>query len=490
MLDQTLPVIAIVGRPNVGKSSLFNRMTRRRIAIVHEQSGVTRDRITAPLVHAGRHFMLVDTGGLGLFLDERGSRDQFDAEVRAQIEAVVREAARIIWILDVRAGVTPMDDEVARLLRQAERPVLVVGNKADNVEFEEAVRAEFSGLGFGEPQPLSCTQNRGVSEIMDWCVDGLQSQPDESFHSGLNLAVVGRPNVGKSSFVNCLLGEDRVIVSSIPGTTRDAIDIPVEIVTDDDTVALTLIDTAGLRRRRQVDNVVELFSVMRAENAIRRGDIVLLMLDAANPATAQDRRIARLVADARKPCIILANKWDIAGARTKLRTLRKHIRTTMAFMDYAPIIGVCAVSGYNVKEVIEHLLELREQLDKSVPTAVFNQFIHDLVERTPPPNVGRKRLKIYYATMIEKTPPRFLVFVNDPGLCPRSYQAFLENSIRDTFYPELGLPVTVEMRARRTPVRQATDGKRQAVSGIRRQQDQNKRAADRHKQRRERRRKK
>ncbi|MCF7853743.1 MAG: ribosome biogenesis GTPase Der [Candidatus Pacebacteria bacterium] len=478
------PVIAIIGRPNVGKSSLFNRILGRRIAIVHEQSGVTRDRIAAPVVHEKCHFFLVDTGGLGIFMDDRRA-ETFDELIRSQIEAVIREAARIIWMVDARDGVTPLDQEIATLLREAERPALLVANKADNERLKQSACSDFLSLGFGEPLPISCVHGRGVDDVLEWCTDGLASPATAEVHDpGLKLAIVGRPNVGKSSLVNRLLGEDRVIVSDIPGTTRDAVDIPIEIDTGEESMPVTIIDTAGLRRRRQVDNVVELFSVMRAENAVKRSDITILVLDAAQPATAQDRRIAHLIAEHKKPCMIVANKWDLAGKDRKMRDLMTYLRRKMAFMDYAPIVGICAISGYNLNDVIAHLLTIQEEMAVTIPTGILNRFIQETVANKPPPAVKGKHLKIFYATMTGNPPPTFALFVNRKELCPSQYQRFLANSIREAFFPEFGLPIDIRLRARRSP-QAAAHGTRQAISGVKRKEAEkrkaNKRRTDRRK---------
>ncbi len=476
-----VPLIAIIGRPNVGKSSLFNRILRRRIAIVHEQSGVTRDRIAAPVTHDGRHFLLVDTGGLGVFPDEKAT-DSFDACIRSQIEAVIRDAHKIIWMVDAKSGLTPLDREIGRFLRESGCRLVAVANKTDNPEMDSSVLAEFSSVGTSV-LPVSCTQNRGIGQLLDDCVKDLpaESAPAHLNKEGLKLAVIGRPNVGKSSLVNRLLGEDRVIVSDIPGTTRDAVDIPVEILAGEERIPVTLIDTAGVRRRRQVDNVVELFSVMRAENAIKRCDIAILTLDATKPATSQDRRIARLIADARKPCVIAANKWDLASKNVKLKELRNRLHTEMAFMEYAPIVGVCALSGYQVNELIKEILTVFSQMEVAVPTSLLNQFLEDTVTRQPPPAKGGRALKLYYATMTHRTPPRFVLFVNHKTLCTQTYLNFLENRIRKAFYPDGGVPVTIELRARKRP---ELKGSRSAISGVMKKKTASQDAVKRHHERR------
>ena len=309
-----LPLVAIVGRPNVGKSALFNSIIGRRIAIVHEQSGVTRDRITAPGQHAGRYFTLVDTGGLGIGLRETHNIGVFDGLVRDQVAKIVEEATALIWVVDCQAGVTAQDEEVAAFLRSAARPVVIAANKADNDVVAAAAAGEFSRLGFADICPTSCTHRRGIGELLDQVCRHLPEAPAApAAEAALKLAVVGRPNVGKSSLVNRIFGAERVIVSEIAGTTRDAIDVPVTIRDGESEVPLLLIDTAGLRRRRQIDTVVDFFSMTRTEQAIRRSDAVLFLLDATELATAQDCNIARLILDAGKPCILVVNKWDLAS---------------------------------------------------------------------------------------------------------------------------------------------------------------------------------
>jgi len=482
MPETDLPIIAIVGRPNVGKSALFNRIVGRRIAIVHEESGVTRDRIAAPGSHGGRHFLVVDTGGLGVLVKQKKVH-VFDGLIRSQVASVIEEAAAIVWVVDCQDGASPLDFEMAELLRESTQRTIVAVNKADNAGLRDAGLAEFAPLGFPQLLPISCTQNTGVDELLDACVPLLPDAPAPAAEGpGLRLAVVGRPNVGKSSLVNRLLGEERVIVSEIPGTTRDAVDVPFRIMDGDEEVPATLIDTAGLRRRRRVDSAVEFFSVTRAEKAIRRSDVTLLVLDAMTPGTAQDRRIARLITEARKPCILVVNKWDLVSGGLKQRDLERLLRDFVPFMDYAPIVFVCALSGYNMSVLIEGLLRLREQMQVMIPTAVLNRFLQDIVARTPPPS-GAKPVKIFYATMTGNRPPRFLLFVNDKRICPGNYLQFLENRLRKAFFPGVGLPVWVQLRQRRQ-AKERTDGTRQAIGGVMREAGRKHAAKARHESRR------
>ena len=485
MNSNQLPMVAIIGRPNVGKSSLFNRFVGRRIAIVHEQSGVTRDRIAAPVSFGNHHFLLMDTGGLGVFTDERHVH-QFDDLIRAQVTSVIDEATHIIWMVDARDGVTPLDLEIGRLLKTHDCSVTLVANKADNTDLQDNCFSEFASLPLkASPIPVSCTHNLNIDTTIEACQKHLPAtgmEPDLK-EPGLKLAVIGRPNVGKSSLINKILGEERVIVSEIPGTTRDAVDIPIEIVTEEEKLPLTLIDTAGVRRRRQLDSVVEYFSVMRSENAIKRSDVAILVLDATAPATSQDRRIARLVADSGKPCIIVANKWDIASQEMKLKSLIAWLRREMAFMDYAPIYGVCAISGYNITRIMQHVLTIRDQMGIRIPTSVFNQFLQDVTQQTPPPSSGGKTLKIFYGTMTGNPPPEFTIFVNDPKRCAQSYRRFLVNRIRKAFFPEEGLPIRIKLRSRRKTGRRSSD-KDKTVAGVKRKERRQKTSRKKNKRKR------
>ncbi len=450
MTNQNLPVVAIVGRPNVGKSSLFNRLAGRRVSIVHRESGVTRDRVVSPVHLAGRQCLLTDTGGLGVFADD-GRVSAFDRLIRDQVEETIREADCLIWVVDSRDGITALDREFARLLRRGgASQVIVAVNKADNAQQAEAAANEFAALDWQPVVPISCSHGRNLQTLVAELAARLPlSAPSEIEKPGLQLAVVGRPNVGKSSLVNALLGEPRVMVSDIAGTTRDAVDIPITVQNDQERALFTLIDTAGLRRKRRVDSAVELFSVMRAENAIKRSQAVVFVVDAGDTNSAQDRRIARLIESENKPCIIVANKWDLAGRHVKMREMRRRLEQSLPFMQYAPIIGVCAVSGYNLQSLLEALFELRERASLKIPTAMVNQFVHDVFARTPPPAEKRGRLKFFYGTMVGNPPPQFLLFVNDGRLARENYRQYLKNQLQSAFFPKSGLPVSIRLRSRR-----------------------------------------
>ncbi len=467
-MPEKLPIIAIVGRPNVGKSALFNAILRRRISIVHEQSGVTRDRVTAPTEHFGYHFLLVDTGGLGT-LNREKKVDLFDGMIREQVAAIVEEAAALIWVVNCQEGITPQDQEVGEFLRRTGKPVVIAANKADNQTVAQNAVVDFAALGIPDIEPTSCSHSFGISQLMDVLVKQIprldRGQAEES-EKRLRVAVVGRPNVGKSSLVNRLFGENRMMVTDIAGTTRDAVDLPIDLEQDKQILPLTLIDTAGLRRKKQIDTVVEFFSANRTEQAIRRSDIVLFLIDSTDPCTTQERRLGRLIVDANKPCILLANKGDLLHqAGKKPQALLDFIRSEMPFLDHAPVQVISALNGYNCKSIFAQLWHVREQLKVTVPTAVFNQFLQDTLQRHPPVSKDNKRFKIFYGTMVFTPPPKFVLFVNNKKLCPQNYRKFLENQIREAFFPQAGLPISLELRNRErseetNPARRAGTGAR------------------------------
>jgi len=476
-----LPIIAIVGRPNVGKSALFNAILRHRLSIVHEQSGVTRDCVVAPSEHFGKRFLLVDTGGLGTLNGEKNI-DLFDGMIREQVSRIVESATVLIWVVNCQDGITSQDEEVGDFLRKAGKPVVLCANKADNQELAQMSVGNFAALGFKEIEPTSCTHSWGISHLMDVVSHHIPKTEKEEEEKRLRIAVVGRPNVGKSSLVNRIFGEERVMVSEIAGTTRDAIDVPVVLRKDGLELPVTLVDTAGMRRKKQIDTVVEFFSANRTEQAIRRSDIVLFLIDAVDPCTTQERRIGRLIVDARKPCILLANKWDLlAKEGHKASDLIGQIRAAMPFMNHAPIQIISALNGYNFKGIFDHLLRVREQMQVMVPTAVFNQFLEDIMLRNPPTSKGNRRFKIYYGTMKHNPPPKFLIFVNGKKLCPSNYLQFLENQIRDAFFPESGLPISLELRERERF--EDANAVRKAAAGAQRARRKIDFAADRRKQR-------
>ena len=447
-----LPVVVSVGRPNVGKSALFNRMVGKRVAIVHEQAGVTRDRVAAVAEYFGKHFLLVDTGGLGVFLDAKKGVELFDALIREQVEAVLKEAEVVIFTVNSQDGITALDREIAQFLRKTGRRVVLAPTKADTPESMPKAKNTFMSLGFEDIEPTSSVQGLGISDLaMTVTKDFFPlPSPAEGSSEPLKLAVVGRPNAGKSSLVNALLGHKRMIVSEIPGTTRDAVDIPLTLPgPDGNEVSAVIIDTAGLRPTHKIDNAVETFSVMRSENAIKRADIVLLMIDTSSPPTQQDRRIASLIGEIRKPCIMVANKVDLLPPKTKQKALEESMRHAMPHMSYAPIVAVSAKFGKNIDGLRARIARLYEKMQTTIPTSILNQFLRDLTLRTPPPAIKGRHLKLMYITMISTPPPRLVMFVNHEELGSDTYIRFLESKVQAAFFPEGGMPVQIELRGRK-----------------------------------------
>lgn len=475
-------LIAIVGRPNVGKSALFNRIVGRRIAIVHDQPGVTRDRVSAEAEWRGRSFTLVDTGGIGLLRGEKSD----DVIIRAtfdQVQLAIEAASAIILVVNVQEGVVPLDREVAQRLRAAGKPVLVAVNKVDNFR-EHAGVDEFTALGFDEIFPLTAIHGEGIEALMNAAVAHLPEQAGgEPAHqaAALKLAIVGRPNVGKSSIINSLTQSQRVIVSPIPGTTRDAVDVPFEVETDGARQHYVLIDTAGLRKTRRVNDSIEFFSVKRSEDSIARCDISVLVLDAESGIIEQDKKIADSIVENRKACIVVVNKWDLVDEQVrkareeeverrqaKNRSRQKRM-TTLAefgqwaqerlfFLDYAPVIFTSAQSGFNLDRFLEAVRYVAAQLQQRIPTAILNRALHDAVERRQPVSAAGHRLKFFYATQMKESPPTFVLFVNRAELFSDSYRKYLQGELRKAFGYE-GCPIILIPRARpRTiePVRKHT----------------------------------
>ncbi len=448
MDDANLPKIVIIGRPNVGKSSLYNRIIGRQEAIVLREAGITRDVVTNMAQWDDRRFLLCDTGGLNLLMKQQtdSSKHSFDTKIRERLMEATELADLALFVVDAHDGLTSMDREIASYLRRTGKKVVLVMNKADNPQFAD-VAYEMYALGFGEPTIISITHNYNIDKLMDRVVSNLPEvgeftlpiQPD------LKIAFVGRPNVGKSSTVNRLLGHDRVIVSEVAGTTRDAIDTPLEIVNlDGENLNTVLIDTAGIRGLRKVDTVVERFSMMRTENAIRRADIVVFITDAVETATSQDKRIARTIQDAGTGCIVLVNKWDLAQRNIGYDEFESYIRGIFPGVSYAPVLFASAKTGFNYNNIINKIFKLKESLDQKVPTSLVNKFFDDIIQRHSPPVLKGKVFKIYYALLEGHAPPTFKVFVNDKELCADNYLAFLRNKLQEVFGFE-GLPVKVQL---------------------------------------------
>lgn len=435
------PIVAIVGRPNVGKSALFNRISGRRIAIVEGQPGVTRDRIYAPASWGERAFTLVDTGGL----DFGKHAETFVQLARAQAELAVAEADLLLFVVDARAGLLPADAEVAEVLRRTQKPVLLVANKVDHPQVEEGL-GEFFALGLGEPIPVSAEHGRGIGDLLDRVVASLPpGQEDEDGADPVRIAVVGRPNVGKSSLVNRIIGEERSIVTDIPGTTRDALD--TQLVFNGH--PFVLIDTAGIRRKSRIDQALEHYSVVRALRAIERCDVCALLLDATEPATDQDKRIGGFAHEAGKAVIIVVNKWDLVEKDAKtMDQFEAFIRQEMGFLHYAPILFVSALTGQRVNRLLELALYVADQHALRIPTGRLNEVVHDAVERRPPPSDKGQRLQIYYSTQSGVKPPTFVHFVNNPKLVHYSYERYLENQLREHF-GFVGTPIVMRYRRRK-----------------------------------------
>jgi GTP-binding protein len=478
-------VIAIVGRPNVGKSALFNRIVGRRIAIVHDQPGVTRDRVTAAAEWQGRPFTLVDTGGIGLLRREKAP-DVITKAALEQVDLAIESAAAIILVVNVQEGIMPLDQEVAQRLRRSGKPVLVAVNKVDSHRAEPQAM-EFTRLGFEKIFPVTAIHGEGINALMEAACSLLPpfvppatpeasaADPEISENpppaAALKLAIVGRPNVGKSSIINALTQSDRVIVSPIAGTTRDAVDVPFEVVTDGVRQTYILIDTAGMRKSRRVDDSVEFFSVQRSEESIARCDICVLVLDAQAGIGEQDKKIADHIVENRKACIIVINKWDlyeetVREARVQEVARRgkkdKHAEpermTTLAefagwvqeklfFLDYAPVIFTSAKSGFQLDRLLEAVRYVAAQLQQKILTSLLNRTLNDAVERRQPISAAGHRLKFFYATQVRQAPPTFLLFVNRDELFSESYKKHLAGEMRKAFGYE-GCPIILVPKAR------------------------------------------
>ena len=422
------PLVAIVGRPNVGKSTFFNKISGKRISIVEDVPGVTRDRITADAEWLGREFTLIDTGGI-----DPKSDDELLSQMREQAETAIELADVICFFADARDGLTEDDKEVANLLRKTRKPVLLVINKVDYLGLNDNLY-EFYELGLGDPIGISSVNMLGFGDLLDQIIALLPENrsEDDPETQPIQLAIVGRPNVGKSSLTNRLLGEKRTMVSEIAGTTRDAID---SLYTDHDGVAFNIIDTAGIRRKRAIeDESLERYSVLRSIAAIRRCDVALLLIDANDGVTEQDTKIAGLIHDEGKAAVVIVNKWDMLEKETgTYEKYKKKILDDLKFMTYAPILFISAKSGQRVDTVLDRVKEVYEIAGKRITTGILNDVLNDAVNDLQPPIQGGKRLKIYYATQSGIRPPSFVLFVNEEKLMQFSYQRYLENYFRKSF---------------------------------------------------------
>ncbi len=434
------PVAAIVGRPNVGKSTLFNRMVGARQAIVEDIPGTTRDRLYGEAEWRDTEFVVIDTGGL-----EPDAEEGYSALIREQVETAYTEADVVLFIVDTTAGVTATDSEIAEVLRKSEKPVILLANKADNDPRRDAA-VEFFELGLGEPMPISAHHDLGVREVKDRLVELLPVAPVEGRDDVLKLAVVGRPNVGKSALVNAILGQERVIVSEQAGTTRDAVDTPFEY----NGKGMVLIDTAGIRRPGRVERGVEKYSVMRAREAIERCDIAVLLLDATEKMAAQDLHIGGYVADAHKGMIVAVNKWDLREDTEEEReAFADRVLRRLRFTPWAPLAFVSAKETLNIDGLLELALEIGETRGTRIPTAEVNAALREAVAAHPPSSPGRRVLRIKYATQAEVRPPTFVFFANDASLIHFSYRRYLENTLRRRFGFE-GTAIKLEFRSRST----------------------------------------
>jgi GTP-binding protein len=437
------PIVAIVGRPNVGKSTLFNQIGKKRVSIVEDFPGVTRDRIYLDAEWLNREFTMIDTGGI-----ETDTEDKILTAIRHQAKLAMEEADAILFLVDGRAGVTTADEEVATMLRRTKKPVILGVNKIDNINNHELVY-EFYNLGLGEPIPISAVNSMNLGDLLDRIIEVL---PEESHvddeKDEIRIALIGRPNVGKSSLVNAMLGEDRVIVSDIPGTTRDAID--THFIKDG--ITFSLIDTAGMRRKGKIDLPVERYSVMRSLRAVDRSDVVLMVIDATSGVTEQDKKIAGYAHEAGKAVVIVVNKWDLIEKDDKT-TLRftEDIRKELIFMQYAPVVFTSALTKQRVHRLTELIQYVAEQHTMRVQTSVLNEVITDAVDINPPPSVKGRRLKIFFATQPDVKPPTFILFVNDPEIMHFSYLRFIENRLRESFGFE-GTPLKLIVRGRKEEI--------------------------------------
>lgn len=433
------PVVAIVGRPNVGKSTVFNRIAGERISIVEDTPGVTRDRIYARSEWMGQAFNLIDTGGIDV------GDEPFVTQITEQAEIAIDEADVIVFVTSVKEGVTDADEKVARILYKTDKPVILAVNKVDNPEVRSEIY-DFYSLGFGDPVPISGTHGIGTGDLLDLIVKNFPEDVTEEIDDSIKFSFIGRPNVGKSSLVNAILGENRVIVSNIEGTTRDAID--TKFTTEDGSV-YTMIDTAGIRKKGKVYENTEKYSVLRAMQAIDRSDVVCVVLNAEEGIREQDKHVAGYAHDAGRGIVIVVNKWDTLKKDSyTMKEFESHIRNEFQYLSYAPIVFVSAKTHQRLNELPKLIRRVDENHSKRVSSAVLNDVIMDAIAHNPTPTDNGKRLRIYYATQVAVKPPTFVIFVNDPELMHFSYERFLENQLRAAFDFE-GTPLHLIERRRK-----------------------------------------
>ena len=432
------PLVAIVGRPNVGKSLLFNRLCGQRLSIVEDTPGVTRDRLYAECEWVGRRFDIVDTGGI-----EPNTDNEILLFMREQAELAIRAADVIVLVTEIGTGVTAADQDVANMLLRSHKPVVLAVNKIDNPSRVDPTFYEFYSLGLGDPIPISAVHGHGTGDLLDACMEYFP--PEEAAapeDDRIKVAIIGKPNVGKSSLTNLIAGEQRVIVSDVAGTTRDAVDTQI----DNEFGHYTFIDTAGLRRKSKVEDRIEKFSVLRAQLAIDRADVCLILLDARDGVTEQDTKIAGLAHEAGKASVIVVNKWDLVEKETgTMEKMRKDVLRDLSFMSYAPVLFISAVTGQRVQRLFELINFVNDQSAMRITTGMLNNVLADAQARVQPPSDKGKRLKIYYMTQTGVKPPNFVVFCNRAELFHFSYQRYLENQLRATFGLE-GTPIRMVIR--------------------------------------------
>ena len=432
------PLVAIVGRPNVGKSMLFNKLIGKRLSIVEDTPGVTRDRIYGESEWAGRKFRLVDTGGI-----EPNTDNQILAFMREQAQIAIDNADVIIFVTDIKTGLTASDQEVAGMLQRSRKPIVLAVNKMDSTGTIDPDFYEFYNLGLGDPVAISAVHGHGTGDLLDACFQYLP--PDDGMEEDsdvVQVAIIGKPNVGKSSLTNKILGEQRVIVSNVAGTTRDAIDSYFE----NSCGKYNFIDTAGMRKKSKVDDTIEKYSVLRATMAIERSDVCLILIDAQDGVTEQDTKVAGLAHDAGKACIIVVNKWDLVEKDGKtMDRMREDIRRDLSYMPYAPILFISALTGQRVNRLFELINYVNNQAAVRITTGMLNSVLADAQTRVQPPTDKGRRLKIYYMTQVGVKPPHFVIFCNDKKLFHFSYQRYLENQIRSVFGLE-GTPIHITIR--------------------------------------------
>lgn len=433
-----LPKLAIVGRPNVGKSALFNRIAKKKIAIVDEAEGITRDRLYSKADFFGSPFEIIDTGGM-----DYHSHAQFNEHILRQAEIAIEEADTIIMVVDAHVGITKLDQDVAKILLKTKKPVCLAVNKIDNLD-QERLMHEFYSLGIKKMIPVSAAQGWHIAELLEAAFENFnKDQWSFTDDPAINVAIVGRPNVGKSSLINFLLDEERCIVSPIPGTTRDSIDVSFT----HEEQSFRLIDTAGIRRKHSEHEVVDKFAAIRTERAIERADICVLMLDAQQGMTSQDKKIANMIEEAGKGCILVFNKWDLVKG-FRMEHCLKDINEEVAFLRHCPKLFMSATTGRNVDKLFSLIREVKEESLKRISTHQLNKFIENSLQKNHPPMIMGKRLRIYYMAQVGTQPPKFILFVNYPNLMTETYKKYLYNQFRDT-YGFVGLPLTLHLKGKK-----------------------------------------